>query len=756
MQNGVIMKILMFFMCGIIVMSIASALDITTQDGTVYRNVKLKMAGDEEVKVTHAEGENIVKLDAIKPFDLKTADGRILQGTQLNGIRKNSVVIEYENAVRSLKAEQLPQEIRDVFGFTITKPEAKKSLNNENSDKTSNGTAEISGSKDTGKSKPINPIYAAGKTFLEKLKQAPLASVSSGYGVTPQNIQKSIVFIRGGDGAGSGFICSIHGIPVIITNAHVYAKLPNPTICDSDRHVYTAKSALVSKTRDLAIIEIDLPVGVIPLEIEPKVTDLPLNSRLTAYGDSLAGGVVTESKGILQGTGPRDIEISAGIVPGNSGGPVVGENMRVIGVSTYLKLFIPEKIFDGTRFGNRDDVQEESSDNEDNQQKESSGNKYNRQKKSSGNKYNRQRESSARSIRRFATRVDNMELDDFEVIDPELKQKDLDTYKALQEANNSMLENKSGYKNVFEKKMFFMKAYFPLNIVWDYHCSLLYLDGDFKKEIEKSRIISVWAGVPINNTSSQGRTQAENAFSSMQSYRKEQFGCPRCHGTGSVQDTSKQPAGRSVKFNDNIFGTQREYGDSNYSSRSSYNEDNYVATRTCDFCHGNPKRNFIVYNIHSSFLIGTVKPSSQKFSGLYLGCSEQVAEALLKPLGEPLKVEFNGIIAIWQYNSNNIFSEAKTTQLFFVAGRLESITIIFDHNQATWKQLQAQIIQKHGNFNWDISLNDWGNSGIHGKDCSVDMGKRGNSETAIIFQHDVLSYLKYLVFNDIGKNITGN
>ena len=54
------MRFLTGLACGVLGMAMASALDITTQDGTVYRSVKLKMAGDEEVKVCHSEGENVI------------------------------------------------------------------------------------------------------------------------------------------------------------------------------------------------------------------------------------------------------------------------------------------------------------------------------------------------------------------------------------------------------------------------------------------------------------------------------------------------------------------------------------------------------------------------------------------------------------------------------------------------------------------------------------------------------------------------
>lgn len=689
------MKFVTCLMCGVIGITMASALDIITTDGTVYRSVKLKMAGDEEVKVFHAEGENTIKLDVIRPFDLKTADGRVIQGVLLNGIRKNSIVVEQDGAVRNLRADQLSAEICGVFGLGGVRQETKKNpapAAQPIPDKSLNLAKNVSES--TPVEQPVKPVLpanqmsAAGKIFLDKLKKAPVSSVSPDYGITSANIHKSVVFIRGGGGSGSGFICNLRGIPVIITNAHVYAALPNPTIMDSDRREYQVKSALACKTRDLVILEIELPAGVIPFEIEPQITNLALNSGLAAYGDSLGDGVVTDLKGILQGIGPGVIEISAGIVPGNSGGPVVGEKLRVIGVSTFLKrTSLSQNIFDGTRFGNKDAKEE--------------------------------------GVRRFATRIDNMELNDFEVIDPDQKQKDLDAIHTLQSANNSLIQNIRGYKNSFEALMFYMKTYVPLDNVWNYRCSVHFLDEMFKSEIEKARFISVMLGMPMNNASAAERTQAQNLFESMQSSRKSEITCPRCRGAGIIRITDSR----------NLMAETEK--------------------RTCEVCQGNPKRNFIIYNLYSAFLSGRFKSSTQDFSGLYPGCSDQTAEALLKSLGVPYKMDYCGAVSVWQYMGNNIYPEAKSTQLFFVASRLESVTIVFDNSPAIWKRLQAQISAKYGKFDWDINHGSWRDCGIRQKGFSIDMrnAEMGMQRIVIICQQDMLSYLKYLVLNDIGRNI---
>ena len=59
-------------------------------------------------------------------------------------------------------------------------------------------------------------------------------------------------------------------------------------------------------------------------------------AKVTVYGNSLGAGVVTRAEASILGIGPREIEVDADFVPGNSGGPVVNEKHAVGGVATYI------------------------------------------------------------------------------------------------------------------------------------------------------------------------------------------------------------------------------------------------------------------------------------------------------------------------------------------------------------------------------------------------------------------------------------
>jgi hypothetical protein len=67
-----------------------------------------------------------------------------------------------------------------------------------------------------------------------------------------------------------------------------------------------------------------------PSDKTPKVED-----AIWALGNSQGSGVVRPLKGELVSLGPTRLEITAEIVKGNSGGPVVNSDFKVLGVSSF-------------------------------------------------------------------------------------------------------------------------------------------------------------------------------------------------------------------------------------------------------------------------------------------------------------------------------------------------------------------------------------------------------------------------------------
>jgi len=62
-----------------------------------------------------------------------------------------------------------------------------------------------------------------------------------------------------------------------------------------------------------------------------------IGDPVVVLGNSDGRGVVTEIRGKVIGVGPREIEVDAAFVIGNSGSPVLDRHGRVIGIATYLR-----------------------------------------------------------------------------------------------------------------------------------------------------------------------------------------------------------------------------------------------------------------------------------------------------------------------------------------------------------------------------------------------------------------------------------
>lgn len=164
-------------------------------------------------------------------------------------------------------------------------------------------------------------------------------------GTAPQTATSSsfdpglLVIIKTDSGSGSGFIAKANDKIYVYTNAHVLCGTPGgftskivsvktasgrliPTPTDvelSEIKDATSESGL----EDVARFPIALQEGESAYEIGELDSNTAMTSKVTAYGNSLGGDVVTSLPGQILGLGTDRVEVSCEIVPGNSGGPVV-------------------------------------------------------------------------------------------------------------------------------------------------------------------------------------------------------------------------------------------------------------------------------------------------------------------------------------------------------------------------------------------------------------------------------------------------
>lgn len=169
--------------------------------------------------------------------------------------------------------------------------------------------------------------------------------INSAYRMIPQLVSPSVVNVRTsrgrGEGQGSGVIVDKEGY--IVTNNHVVDGLETAEIHFSDGRSAPASVIGVDPLTDIAVLKTEIG-NLIPAEWGDSDT-LEVGDLVWALGSpfglekSLTQGVLSakERRGI---TGTRVIQeflqTDAAVNPGNSGGPLVNSEGKVIGINTAI------------------------------------------------------------------------------------------------------------------------------------------------------------------------------------------------------------------------------------------------------------------------------------------------------------------------------------------------------------------------------------------------------------------------------------
>ena len=147
-----------------------------------------------------------------------------------------------------------------------------------------------------------------------------------------EEVKDKLAVIVCGDKAGSGFVVRDGGRPYLFTNAHVVREgVVIAHRLDGTRLRLGARDEAVG--RDMVRFALDESVPA--FDLAAGVPDI--GDPVVVLGNSDGRGVVTEIRGKVIGVGPREIEVDAAFVIGNSGSPVLDRNGRVIGIATYLR-----------------------------------------------------------------------------------------------------------------------------------------------------------------------------------------------------------------------------------------------------------------------------------------------------------------------------------------------------------------------------------------------------------------------------------
>jgi S1-C subfamily serine protease len=188
--------------------------------------------------------------------------------------------------------------------------------------------------------KSINQIYRESASGVVQITTTSIATVEpdpflSPFGFPEQQEQRAL---------GSGFVIDKSGH--IVTNAHVVESARKIEVSFSNRDKVEARLVGQDPSTDLAVLKVDVDARALtPLQLG--------NSDAARVGDSVVaiGNPLGLERSVTAGivsalhrplTAPNDftiddvIQTDAAINSGNSGGPLLGANGRVIGVNTAI------------------------------------------------------------------------------------------------------------------------------------------------------------------------------------------------------------------------------------------------------------------------------------------------------------------------------------------------------------------------------------------------------------------------------------
>ena len=145
-------------------------------------------------------------------------------------------------------------------------------------------------------------------------------------------------------GAGSGFIWDENGY--VVTNYHVIAEAQGARVTLADRSAWPAQLVGAEPDKDIAVLKIDAPKGLLPPIAIGTSEGLLVGQKVFAIGNPF-GFDQTLTTGVISGLGREIvsatrrpiqdvIQTDAAINPGNSGGPLLDSAGRVIGINTAI------------------------------------------------------------------------------------------------------------------------------------------------------------------------------------------------------------------------------------------------------------------------------------------------------------------------------------------------------------------------------------------------------------------------------------
>jgi serine protease Do len=153
-----------------------------------------------------------------------------------------------------------------------------------------------------------------------------------------QYLRQAVVEVRcGGSGSGTGILWG--GAGLVVTNAHCVAHVPVWSIT-ADGESHAARVLAIERAHDLALLGVATMSG--PLMELRNPDSVRIGELVFAHGhplgvrNALALGVLTSIMRAPETGEPRWLMSDVKLAPGNSGGPLVDCEGRLLGINSMV------------------------------------------------------------------------------------------------------------------------------------------------------------------------------------------------------------------------------------------------------------------------------------------------------------------------------------------------------------------------------------------------------------------------------------
>jgi len=253
----------------------------------------------------------------VQAEDLHFSDGRIWLNVKVLSRGANDVLVMHDGEVWTVRAQDLKEEERARLGLRL--PVVR----------------EIQPPRETLQASPIAPQKESPGSAAPQERSKEAVGKRR---LAVENPESACIIMSSAIGVGTGFVLQRDDSEfVLISNQHVISGGAPHRYERLDGSLLKPLGGWLADDRDLVMFRLD-DVQDSFFELEPDVDAVALGENVVIYGNSTGEGMRLSRAELVRKT-TSEIEVSGGIVPGNSGGPILREKTRrVIGVSTYVTV----------------------------------------------------------------------------------------------------------------------------------------------------------------------------------------------------------------------------------------------------------------------------------------------------------------------------------------------------------------------------------------------------------------------------------